>query len=322
MPLQRSPEKTHYSNPDLSIGSGESSHNVTGRKRKQPEHELTGSIEILQRVLQNTIHELRTDMDSKLSKIDTSINNIKSDLESYTTEIRNEISALRKDHSEVKKTVTELSDEVSSIKESMQFHSDQFDDLKNQVDTLTTRTKKTDISVSSITNLESKIESMEQQARQCNLEITNLPERRNENLLTLLEAIGKTIGCNISKSDIVSVHRVPQALPDNKRPKNIIAKLTTRTLRDNILSSYRLNKNKTITSTQLGVSGTTEKVFLNEHLTLKNKQLFRKVRDEAKKHDYKYTWIKNATILVRKSDTSPVFAVRSEKDLDKIKLQG
>lgn len=317
MPIERSPNKAHHSNPDLSSYGSEAGQNITTRKRKQPECDLAGSVEVIERVLQSAMKELRQDLDAKLRKIDDNINNIKSELISYTTEVKNEISALRQEQTTIKQTVSDLSQEVSSVKDSMQYHSDQYDDLKKQVDSLSTQVNNMNKSGSSITLLESKIDTLEQQARQCNIEITNLTERKGENLTALLETSGNTINCTIHKNDIVSVHRVPHSRPDNKKPKNVIVKFTTRTLRDNVMSAHRLNKS--LTTGQLGISGVDEKVFINEHLTLKNKQLFRQVREIAKKHDYKYTWIKNATILVRKSDSSPIFAIRGEKDLEKIK---
>ncbi|CAG5015897.1 unnamed protein product [Parnassius apollo] len=41
--------------------------------------------------------------------------------------------------------------------------------------------------------LESKIDMMEQQVRQSNIEIVNLPERRDENLIAVLQNIGSII---------------------------------------------------------------------------------------------------------------------------------
>ncbi|XP_047543296.1 uncharacterized protein LOC125075632 [Vanessa atalanta] len=65
-----------------------------------------------------------------------------------------------------------------------------------------------------MSHLEAKIDMMEQQARQCNLEIANVPERRGENLIKIIEELGTAIKLTINAGDIVSAHRVPHA--DNK----------------------------------------------------------------------------------------------------------
>lgn len=94
------------------------------------------------------------------------------------------------------------------------------------------------------------------------------------------------INNKISTNDIVAIHRVPHAQKDINRPKNIIIKLTSRWLRDNILSAFR-HKGK-VTSNNLDIHGTPHKLYMNEHLTINNKKLFRECREAAKKHNFKY----------------------------------
>lgn len=161
-----------------------------------------------------------------------------------------------------------------------------------------------------------KIESMEQNSRMCNIEICNLPDKRNENLITIIESIGNVLKYPVSQNDIISIHRVPHAQQHDTKPKNIIVKFRSRILRDNLLSAYR--KAKRLKSDQLGFSGAAVNIYLNEHLTLKNKALFRKCREITVKRGFKYVWIRNATILVREQDGYSAFAIRCEEDLAKI----
>lgn len=84
-------------------------------------------------------------------------------------------------------------------------------------------------------------------------------------------------------------------------------------IRDSLVASAYLAKG--IKSDQLGITGPKQQIFINEHLTLKNKGLFQEVRETAKK----CAWIKHGNILVRESDTTPVIAIRSRSDLCKIK---
>lgn len=68
---------------------------------------------------------------------------------------------------------------------------------------------------------------------------------------------------------------------ESNKPKNIVVKLASRVLRYKVLSFYRLSIN--VTSDLIGMSGTPCKVYINEHLTLFNKNLFRASREMAKK---------------------------------------
>ncbi|KAJ8706827.1 hypothetical protein PYW07_012905 [Mythimna separata] len=203
---------------------------------------------------------------------------------------------------------------MSCVKHSLQFHADEQIDLKKRVESMSRLQK--DQSVTSTTYLESKIEALEQQARQCNLEICNIPDKRGENLLQLLGSIGEAINFSIPQKDVISIHRVPHAHQQTNRPKNIVVKFSTRILRDNVLSAYRLAKS--LKTEQVGIPGSSTNIYINEHLTLRNKILFRKCKEAAKLHQFNYVWIKNCTILVRKKDGDAAFAVRSEADIARI----
>jgi hypothetical protein len=129
-----------------------------------------------------------------------------------------------------------------------------------------------------------------------------MPERRNENLVSIVELLGDVLKCPIRSADIIAVHRVPHADQRNSRPKNIIVKFSSRIQRDNILAAYRANKG--LDSSQLSITGTPYTVYLNEHLTLNNKMLFRQCREAAKKYEFKFVWVKHGIVLVSKSETT------------------
>ncbi|XP_022822007.1 uncharacterized protein LOC111353279 [Spodoptera litura] len=226
--------------------------------------------------------------------------------------------------------VTELKQQNLSIQRtnlelerSVQFLSSSFENMKTRLETLEDenrefkrRLQEEVGSQRTIGALVGKIDSMEQHARQCNIEICNLPEKRNENLNLIVETIGHVVNWPVSHDDIVSIHRVPHAQQQDKKPKNVIVEFKRRITRDNLLSAYR--KVKSIKTDQLGISGASVSVYLNEHLTLKYKSLFREAKKVASKNGFKYVWIRNATILVRERDGSSAYAIRSEEDLKKI----
>uniref|UniRef100_A0A2A4J6R0 FP protein C-terminal domain-containing protein n=1 Tax=Heliothis virescens TaxID=7102 RepID=A0A2A4J6R0_HELVI len=197
----------------------------------------------------------------------------------------------------------------------MQSHADEQADIKKRINDVCLEGSKQSSLL--IDNLVSKIDSLEQQARNCNAEICNVPEKRGENLLNIIEMVGSAVNFPICQRDIVSIHRVQHATQQGNKPKNIVVKFNSRILRDNLVSAYRLSK--TLKAEQIGFPGSTATIYINEHLTLKNKQLFRKTREAAASHNYKYVWIKNSTILVRKRDDTSTFAIRIEDDIRKIK---
>ena len=298
--------------------------NITCRKRKQPEceHEVVLSAlradlqksSSIQAELQKTLSEWKVSLDGRLAAINDNITSIRGDLETYIKESKKEIASLRSENAAIKDTVSKLSVEVAGVKTSAQHISDQYDDFQERLNNINKQTLS--VNPDAIKALELKIDSLEQQGRQCNLEISNVPERRGENLPALLEDIGIQIGHNISRDDVTSIHRVPHAT-SSERPKNIIATVKTRTLRDNIITACRLKKG--FTSKDLGIAGTPHTVYVNEHLTLQKKQLLRETREAAKKFSYKFVWVKHATILVKQSENSPTIAIKCKNDIKNIK---
>lgn len=125
--------------------------------------------------------------------------------------------------------------EFGDFKTSVQFMSDSYDTLlkeisavKSEVKAVETRMLKLEQSEELIVELQAKIDSMEQRARQCNIEIGNLPEKREEKLCEIVKLIGDAIEHPISLNEIVSAHRVPHADPKSKLPKNVVVKLYSR----------------------------------------------------------------------------------------------
>lgn len=299
--------------------------NVTQRnlKRKQPDCELTLAISALSEELKRSIKALRVDMRDQFTNINTNISDLRAEfnnLSSTSSLIQNDLKELRSQFSDTKKDITalnikhqELSHAVSEIKSSVNFNSANIIDNVKRVTEMESRIST--CASETISLLENKIDRLEQHARQCNIEVGNLPEKRGENLVAIFESIASAINIPLTQRDIVAIHRVPHAHTLNSRPKNIIVKLSTRLLRDNMLSAYRLSKG--ITSDGIGLTGTQCRVYMNEHLTLRNKELFRKTRDAAKSNKFKYVWVRNATVLVKETDDSPTFAIRSEDEISR-----
>ncbi|CAH2095494.1 unnamed protein product [Euphydryas editha] len=150
--------------------------------------------------------------------------------------------------------ISKFIEDFEELKTSIQFVSDKYDDLKfqteeirNRVSALETSSKSSQNKDFLLTELENRLDTLELNSRQCNIEVVNIPERRNENesLITILEKIAAAVKHPYTKHDVVSIHRVPQLNPKSGRPKNIIIKFSSRILRDNFLTAARTMKSLT-----------------------------------------------------------------------------
>lgn len=102
---------------------------------------------------------------------------------------------------------------------------------------------------------------------------------------------------------------------ESKKPKPIILKMQSRYKKDDFLVSLRKLKN--ITAGDIGFTGVTSRIYFNDHLSSRNRQLFQRAKLIAKEKNYAYCWVRNCTIMVRKTDKSPVLHITSEDSLKK-----
>lgn len=285
------------------------------RKRKQPEYE----------------YDLRQDLKEFRYEFMELFNDFARTQGEQITTLRSEVSIIMDQLSSIK-TVNEkiiydhsqLKKEVNDITDSLNFHIKTQEDLKTRVDTISTSSKEVKSLQSDIMNLEQTVKDLQneqniqqQKERLLNLEISGIPEKKNENLLDYLVSIANAIGVNLSNDDIIRIHRVQPRIQLAGKPKNIIAHMKSLYIKDTIISGIR--KNRGLSTIDLGIPGESRQIYVNEHLSPVFKQLYKNTRDAVKSSNFKYVWIRNCKIYVRKDDTSPAFLVKNANDLRRVK---
>lgn len=280
-----------------------------------------------------TLTTMKEGFNKELSKINDNLNHIiKNDLiklSECSSEMKAEIISIRKEYSEVKGSVNalglkmnHLQNEVTSLQETTKFISNQYDDIKKSHDQLKEDTQKinrleTELSEVQKQNkwLKQEMNSNDQRERALNLEIIGIPEVKDEYLPDILIQIAKGVDIDISPNDIVHINRVTPKVKLQGRPRVIVAKMKTRQIKDNMISA---SKKTRLTTGALGLLGDPKPIYINEQLTIYNKQLLRMCKETAKIKHYQFVWTKNGRISVRKNDTSPSISILSEEDLRKM----
>ncbi|KAK5647367.1 hypothetical protein RI129_002259 [Pyrocoelia pectoralis] len=168
--------------------------------------------------------------------------------------------------------------------------------------------------------LKQKINDLEQYLRRNTVEIKGVPEARNENILTVVQAVGTVIGFDISKQMIDACHRIGAASQvNNTRP--IIVKFVSRLDKDEFVSKRRVKRNLVVGDlladiARLGRSDSP--IYINDSLTQTNRILFFKANLFKKENNIKYLWCRNGKILMRQEDKSRVYEIRTEKDFNDV----
>ncbi|PZC74943.1 hypothetical protein B5X24_HaOG207022 [Helicoverpa armigera] len=240
--------------------------------------------------------------------------------------IRQEIrSAISSEIPEISKTDT-INNELREIKElclglkhSVEFMSTEFDRIKSELDACKsdnkTLQKENETLKSTVADLAQRVNLIEQNSRQQNVEINGIPEHKSENLIKTIVQMGKVVSSTIKEEDILSVVRVRKLDPETKNPRAVVAKLRSTLLTDTLLTSVsQFNKThpkEKLNSQHLGYGNAVQPVFVSEHLSPLNKRIHAATRKAAREKGYLYVWVRDGKVLVRKADGHQAKHVKS-----------
>lgn len=209
---------------------------------------------------------------------------------------------------------------VNEITTSLGYNTDLIQELKDAIKDLQTdnknlRTKNQELAAenkqikSELKDLNFAVIELKQYSRRTNLEISLLPEGENENIMEVLTKIE-----NISQTKIVenitAAHRVPSYSAD--RAKSIVVQFKTKDFRDQQLKILKACKLK---ASDISPRFPDTPVYVNEHLTPELKSLFRDARKAKVDKNFKFCWVRDGKIFLRKDESSRVLRVKNHDDL-------
>lgn len=225
------------------------------------------------------------------------------------------IQSIKAELSELKTIKPELSDIKSSLEfldHKMGALSDKVKQMENDMQSLHNTQNDVDQLQKRVLLLEEYIRDGEQRSRMNNIEIKGVPVSNSENLFSIISKIGAHIKCVVPQDQINYIARIP--MRNDKQNKSIVVALHGRYLKDNFVAAA---KKCTTTAVDIGLQGS-QRIYVNDHLTLDNKILLNKTKTLAKDRGFAYTWVKGCRIYVRKNPTSPAILIRKESDFKKM----
>lgn len=206
-----------------------------------------------------------------------------------------------------------IKSDISDLKRSSSTVPTQFKAMDERLSKVERRLDEAEALKVQVAKLERSLNDKEQWLRSNNAEIKGVPQKHGENLLDIVAKIGSKISYPISKCNINYVARVPSR--DSEQAKPIIVAFTNRYMKEDFVAAAR--SLKYLVPTDIDLQGSS-KIYINDHLTVQNKQLLTKAKAAAQQFEFQYVWVKHAKILVRKNSTSNIIKIRTENDLHKI----
>lgn len=239
--------------------------------------------------------------------------------------IRQEIaSALKQTVAEQFKQFSEL---ISGFRASLDFYNEKYEDMKIELEQNSSKVQVLEreniMLQKSMQDLTKRLNILDQHSRANNIEIQNVPENRSENLISTVLQLSKITKCQIQESDIAHCTRIAKKDTQASRPRSILVKLNTPRLRDTFLAaSINFNKNNInnkLNTSHLGIAAENPiPIYVVEHLSADNKALHAATRLRGKELGYKYVWVRNGRIFMRKDDISERIVVTSQEFLKSV----
>lgn len=241
------------------------------------------------------------------------------------------VSDCTQDTPELKLIVSELRNLRQEMANMKSEFNKRFDDLTSRlVDydmrlrALELKEKENDKLKEQVAQLQDKLNIQSHHNLRSDLEILGVSEIPGENPYHLVLTTACKIGINLEEHDLDYVSRAGKLDKDksqdsSKLPRPLVVSFTRKYKREEFLRQAKTRR--TLDSSDIVGSGPQRRVYVNERLTNEARQLFRFTRTWIRDNGYKYCWVRNGTIYIRKRDGregSPPIQVRSTECLQKL----
>ncbi|KAG6439132.1 hypothetical protein O3G_MSEX000512 [Manduca sexta] len=225
----------------------------------------------------------------------------------------------------VSEQLSKINDIVTSFQQSLSFFNDMYEEMKTDIKEKTTKIleieKENNMLKTSISDISRRMNLMEQHARSNNIELQCVPEHRSENLVNTVLQLSRVIHCDVKDSEILHCTRVAKRDTKSNRPRSILIKFNSPRTRDSFLAaSIKFNKTNPkdkLSSSHLGIGADNPvPIYVVEHLSMENKAIHAAARIRSKELGYKFTWVRNGRIFMKKDELSEAILINN---IDKLK---
>ncbi|XP_075990265.1 uncharacterized protein LOC142985908 [Anticarsia gemmatalis] len=163
--------------------------------------------------------------------------------------------------------------------------------------------------------LEERANDLEKIDKEKNIEIACLMKNKDdENVKEVVKEVALKLCLN--PDDIESAERLSSSnkpKTGGEPPRPIIVKLRSKQARDQWLQKRKIK----LMNGDIYCNDNRMPININEDLTKTTKLLFWEARSQLK-HQFKFIWIQNSNILVKKDEKEKIIRIKSENDIKKL----
>lgn len=211
---------------------------------------------------------------------------------------------------------------IEELISSVEFMGKQFDVFNKKVDSILSEIKALKIENEKISNenkylssevssLKLKIDNIEQFNLNKYIDITGIPQTTNENCSEIVKQIGLKTNTTINVIEAKRIH-----INNSKNSSIIVAKLETTEMKRTLIRNSKISK---LSANNILSTWSNEiKVYVNERLTKDRRTLFGQARRTGKDKQFKFIWVNNGDILMKKDESSKTIRISIQQDLEKV----
>lgn len=210
--------------------------------------------------------------------------------------------------------VYKMEKKLSELTELVDFVSEKYDNLMEYQKSVETKMKSLQNMNSYLErcnkSLEERVNELEEKEKEKKVEIAGLEKQEKEDMTKVIVQIADKLQMDVSQ--IESAERVGREKPDTNKPLPVIVTLRTKESRDKWIGSRK----KHLTNGEIYGTNNMNRIYINENLTKYKRNLLWLTKNQLKK-TYKYIWVQDGKILIRKSDDQKkIMSIRSERDIE------
>lgn len=241
-----------------------------------------------------TVKELNQILNQKFTAFGTGLDDIKEAMLGLTREVAEVKSNQREQHADF----IQLAKRVKVAEEVLQNNQKQIVSLEERVDQLEQYTRKDNIIISGL-----PAHSYAATARKS---VSTEPDDVTDEELeaNVLKFFETDLGVPLSPADISVIHYVP-----SKQGKNILVKFTSRKAKLRVLKNRANLKGK--------------KIYVSDHLTRRNNQLFYQARMLVKDNLISRAWVRNCKVFIRSNgepNVAKTYSITCGNELQKFRV--
>lgn len=245
-------------------------------------------------------------LNEKLCSVENNLANMRSQMDTNLTQMKSQIDFLVNNSNTSIATNQQLKDDIHAALATI---TTTVSTLAAQVSELHEKDTQKD---KEIKHMNTRINKLEQQMIAKNIEIKNI-ENKEISPFDVVKTIAASLDVEIKEEEINKAYRL------KKKENKIIVEFSSLSKKNELMSKIvRHRVDAKIINSGDNNNSSPKYIYLNDQLTYNNRQLLWIAKTKAHEAKWKFVWVKNGNIFVRKNENSSSIIIKNAADIELI----